>query len=436
MSTSVAASVVIFLITYFGLINRRIDRTISVLAGAIAMVIVGTYMNFYSQELAIDAIDFNTIGLLLGMMMIVGILGETGFFQYVAIKTAKLSKGSYYRLLALFILVTAFTSAFLDNVTTILLMAPVTITIAKDLDINPTPFLFSEVIASNIGGTATLIGDPPNIMIASAAGLYFTQFIIYIAPIILIVLFVVLLLFELLFKDMLEKDMEHFKNVIDLDESRSIVDWVLLKKTMLVLLFTLFLFSIHHILKLDLWVVAMTGASILLLITLSDPEDALKHVHWSTLIFFMGLFVLIGGLVHAGVIDIIAHNIDVASGNNLFLGLFIVVMVSGAFAIVIGNIPAAIMLIPAVASFIDISGLGIGYPVNPLWWGLALGTCLGGNGALTSSPANLIAANISERMGYPISFREYIRLALPITILSLFLSFFLLYGFYVVLLKP
>ncbi len=436
MSISIIASIIIFVITYIGVVSKKIDRTIAVISGATAMIIFGTYLNFYTQNRALSSIDFNTIGLLLGMMIMVGVLGETGFFQYLAIKTAKLSKGNYYRLLALFVLITAITSAFLDNVTTILLMVPVTINIAKELNINPTPLIISGIIASNIGGTATLVGDPPNIMIGSAGGISFSQFILYLAPIVLIILLCILLVFELIFKDMLEKDMDNFNKVTTLNENRYIVDWPLLKKTSFVLVVTLTLFSVHHILGLDPWVVSITGAGLLLLLTLPDPEDALRHVHWTTLMFFVGLFVLIGGLDSAGVIEAAALGMESVTGNNLALGLFLIIMISGTLAMVVGNIPAAVMMIPAVGTLIEFSGLGMGYPVNPLWWALALGTCLGGNGTLISAPANLIAANISERMGHHISFREYTRIALPITLLTLLLSFTLLYVFYIVLLAP
>ncbi|MFO8109349.1 MAG: ArsB/NhaD family transporter [Thermoplasmata archaeon] len=436
MSTAVIISILIFTLTYIGIIHRRVDRAVAAVSGAVAMILAGTYFKFYSQQRALEAIDFNTIGLLMGMMILVGVLGETGFFKYVAIKTAKLSKGSYYRLFAFFVLITALTSAFLDNVTTILLMVPITITIAKDLNVNPTPFIISEVMASNIGGTATLIGDPPNIMIGSSANINFTQFLLYLAPIVLIVLFVVLLLFEIIFKDMLDGDMNEFKKIMTLDENQSIVDWRLLKKTALVLLVTMILFLVHHILGLDPWMVAITGASLLLLLTLSDMEKTLNHVHWTTLIFFLGLFIIIGGLISAGVIDLIANRMVSVSENSLVFSLFMVIMIGGGLAIAVGNIPASVMLIPAVASFIEISGLGAGYPVNPLWWALALGTCFGGNGTLISAPTNLIAVNMSEKMGYPISFRNYARIGLPITLFILLLSFFLLYGFYVVLLGP
>ncbi|MFW5927652.1 MAG: SLC13 family permease [Thermoplasmatota archaeon] len=434
MKASVVGSLLIFFLTYYGIINRRIHRTVAAMSGAISMIFLGHWMGFYDANHAIDYIDFNTIGLLLGMMIIVGMLGDTGFFKYISIKIAKFSKGSFYRLLALLFLVTAFTSAFLDNVTTILLMVPITISISKELGINPVPFLMAEVISSNIGGTMTLIGDPPNIMIGSAANIHFIQFIIYLAPIVIIVLFIILLVFELFYHDLLNKEMINFDRICKMEPDSTITDYNLFIKTVFVLLITIILFTFHHILGLEPWVVAVMGASVLLLLTLTDPEQALKHVHWETLLFFMGLFIVIGGLHSAGVIEVIALEIEAISGQDLVLSLFIILMISGIFAIAMGNIPAAIILIPVVGIYISHTGVGSGFLINPLWWALSLGTCFGGNGTLLSAPANLVISNISGKMGVPISFWNYAKTALPLTFFSLILSFVFLWLFYIVLL--
>ncbi|MFP3872508.1 MAG: SLC13 family permease [Candidatus Natronoplasma sp.] len=433
VSIKILAALAIFGLTYIGIVSNRISRTVAVMVGALSMILLGHSMGFYDQTVALDYIDFNTIGLLLGMMMLVGMLGDSGFFGYLAVKTAKLSNGSYYRLLTLFILVTGFASAFLDNITTVLLMVPVTITIAEELEITPVPFVIGEGIAAHIGGTATLVGDPPNILIGSQAGISFVQFLIYLGPIVLIVLFSTLLVFELMFRNILNKDMMNFDNVIEMDENEEIKDWSMFKKAIISLLFTMVLFTIHHVIGIDPWVVAMLGASVLLLLSFTEPKKALAHVHWSTLLFLVGLFILVGGLDAAGVIDIIARGVASASGGNLTMALFMVMLVSGIFSIVVGNIPAAITLIPAIGTFIELSGLGRGYVVNPMWWALSLGVCLGSNGTLISGPANLMIANISEGKGYPISFRDFTKISLPVTIFSLVLSFVLLWFFYVVL---
>ncbi|MEF8832466.1 MAG: ArsB/NhaD family transporter [Candidatus Thermoplasmatota archaeon] len=433
MSIPIILSIAIFVITYIGIISNRINRTVAVMVGALLMIVLGHALGFYNQELALDYVDFNTIGLLMGMMMLVGMLGDSGFFGYLAIKTAKMSNGSYYRLLTLFILVTGFASAFLDNITTVLLMVPVTITIAEELEITPVPFVIGEGIAAHIGGTATLIGDPPNILIGSQAGINFVQFLIYLGPIVLIVLFTTLLIFELMFRDILKGEMTNFDKIVEMDEEDRIKDWSLFKKSIISLLFTMVLFTIHHILGIDPWVVAMLGASLLLLLSFTEPKNAIAHVHWSTLLFLVGLFILVGGLDSAGVIELIAQGVASASSGSLLMALFMVMLVSGTFSIVVGNIPATITLIPAIGTFIELSGLGTGYVVNPMWWALSLAVCLGSNGTLISGPANLMLSNLSESKGYPISFKEFTKISLPITIFSLVLSFILLWFFFIVL---
>lgn len=434
MTAVVIGAIIIFVLSYYGIVSKRIHRTIAALAGAVGMLLFGHALGFYDTHAAIDYIDFNTIGLLLGMMILVGLLGETGFFKYVAIKTAKASEGSYYRLLAFFVLVTAFTSAFLDNVTTILLIAPVTITIAKEMEINPIPFLMVNIVSANIGGTATLIGDPPNVIISSATGINFNEFLLYLAPIVIIILFVILLAFELIYKDVVESDIENFSKISKLDEKGAITNKPLLNKALLVLLITIILFLFHHIIGIEPWLVAITGASLLLLLSLPDPEEALQHVHWTTLLFFASKFILIGGLDKAGIIRMIGFGMVNAAGGSIVLSLFIVLMVAGLSAILIGNIPAVIALIPAIEIFISQSQMFEGFAVNPLWWALSLGVCLGGNGTLISSHTNMIVSSISGKMGYPLSYWKYTKTGLPITILSLFSAFFLLVLFFVVIL--
>ncbi len=433
MSSAMIGSVIIFGLTFYGILSRRINRTIAVMMGAVAMVFFGHWLGFYEPSIALDYIDFNTIGLLLGMMILVGVLGETGFFKFLAIKTARFSKGSYYRLLAFFVLVTAFTSAFLDNVTTVLLMAPITITITDELDIDPIPFLIAGIISSNIGGAATLVGDPPNMVIGSLVGINFNAFILYLAPIVIIILFSVLLVFEIIFEDTLDRDSENFRRITEMDEKASITDKDLFYKSMIALSITIFLFTIHHIIGIEPWLVAMTGASIVLFLSFTSPERPLKHVHWATLLFFAGKFILVGGLDRAGVLRIVGSSMATASGGYPVLGLFVLLMVSGIFAMLVGNIPSVIALIPAVNVFIQQTQFFVEYPINPLWWALSLGVCLGGSGTLVGAHANLMVSSISEKMGHPLSFVNYTKTALPITIFSLLLSFFLLWAFFVVL---
>ncbi len=418
-------------VTLFMIMSKRIDRTIGAVVGAIIMLLVGTEMGFYSQEAAIEAVDFNTIGLLLGMMIIVGIMGDSGIFKYVAYKAAQASKGSYYRLLVFFMGVTALSSAFLDNVTTILLMAPITFSIAGTLSIDPKPFLMTEVMASNIGGTATLIGDPPNVMIGSAANISFTQFIIYLGPMIAIIFMVILLYFEIIYEDHLDIEMEKFEEIKEVNPKEKIKDYTLLKKSLFVFSITIVLFFLHHTLHLEPWAVAITGAGLLLLLTFSDPEEALSKVEWSSLLFFVGFFMVIGGVEASGGIGIITDGIQYLGGNSLFRTALVIMWLSAFLSMVIDNIPITMALIAAIGGIIANHPMGGGaYVVNPLWWALSLGACLGGNGTQIGASANIVLSGISEKKGHSISFVEFTKIGLPVAVISLTLASIMLWVFF------
>ena len=301
-ASATAIPITIFLVIYGIIISEKINRTAISLFGAIVMIILG----ILNQEQAIEHIDFNTIGLLVGMMIIVNILKRTGVFEYLAIRAAKKAKGDPWKILVLFAIITAFSSAFLDNVTTILLIVPVTLVITDTLDTNPIPFMFTEILIANIGGTATLIGDPPNIMIGSATGLGFVDFIVNLAPVIIVISVATLFLLKLIYKDFLKATDENKQKIMKMDESITIKDKLLLKKSLIVLFLTILGFMVHAQFHLESATVALGGAALLLVISKIDPEEILFEVEWTTIFFFMGLFILVGSLVEVGVIDNLA----------------------------------------------------------------------------------------------------------------------------------
>ncbi len=418
-------SLSILIVTYLMVVSERINRTIAAVLGGVMMIVIGLGMGFFDQAEALQAIDLKTIGLLFGMMILVGIMGESGIFEYLAYKTAQNSKGSYYRLLALFMLITALCSAFLDNVTTILLMIPITFTIADKLNIDPKPFLFAEVMASNIGGTATLIGDPPNIMIGSAANITFLQFMIYLGPMVVIVLLTIMLYFELIYKDKLERDMKNFDEIKDVDPRSMIKDPLLAKKSIFVFTLVIILFLLHHTLHLEPWTVAITGATLLMALTFSDPEEAVSHVEWPTLLFFVGFFIVIGGVEASGGIELIANALVYLGGSDPLRTALIVMWTAALLSMVIDNIPITMALISAIQGI----SVGAGFAINPLWWALSLGACLGGNGTMVGAAANVVMVGISDKKGKPIDFKEFTKIGLPVAFISLILSSIMLYAF-------
>ncbi len=406
------ASIVIFIITYVMIIWEKIHRMVVAMAGGIVMLLLG----FLSQETAIkDDIDFNTLGLLIGMMILVTITRRTGVFEAVAIWAANVTKGYPLRLLALLSLITAVASAFLDNVTTVLLIVPVTITLTDKLQINPLPFLISEIIASNIGGTATLIGDPPNIMIGSATGLSFNAFIYNLAPISLLVLLVTIVLLLFLYRKELQVEEEHRLSVLKLNCREAIHDQALLKKSLFVLSLTIIGFALHGFLHLESATIAIAGAMLLMLISKEEPEEILLNVEWPTIFFFIGLFVLVGGLKATGVIKELAHwSLTLTQGQVLETSL-LVLWLSAIASAFIDNIPFVATMIPMLQEMGQLSGMNL----EPVWWSLALGACLGGNGTLIGASANVIVAGIAEKNGISITFRKFFKVAFPLMILSI-----------------
>lgn len=422
-ASATAIPITIFLVIYGIIISERINRTAISLFGAIVMIVIG----IINQEQAIEHIDFNTIGLLVGMMIIVNILKRTGVFEYLAIRAAKKAKGDPWKILVLFAIITALSSAFLDNVTTILLIVPVTLVITDTLDTNPIPFMFTEILIANIGGTATLIGDPPNIMIGSATGLGFVDFLVNLAPVVIVISFVVLFLLKLIYKDFLKAKDENKQKIMKMDESITIKDTLLLKKSLIVLFITILGFMVHAQFHLESATVALGGAALLLVISKIDPEEILFEVEWTTIFFFMGLFILVGSLVEVGVIDNLAKKMLELTKGNLFVTTLTILWVSAIASAFLDNIPFVATMIPLIKAMTASGQLD----ANPLWWALALGACLGGNGTIIGASANVIVTGIMAKEGRPVSFMSFMRIGFPMMIVSIIISTIYLILFYV-----
>lgn len=421
-NTNFLPAIIIFLVAYGIIISEKLNRTVVALLGAVAMVV----FHILSQEEAFHVIDFNTIGLLVGMMTIVNILKRTGIFQYIAIKTAKLSKGSPWKIMLYFAVVTAVASALLDNVTTILLIAPVTFVITETLGLSPVPFLITEVLTANIGGTATLIGDPPNIMIGGATNLSFMDFLINLGPVVAIIFVVVLILLKFIYGSQLKISEENKAKISEFDESKTITDPVLLKKSGIVLLATIIGFAIHQAFGLESATVALLGAAILLLIGKVDVEEILTEVEWPTIFFFMGLFIMVGALEEIGVIEVLANQLLTLTHNDPFITTMLILWVSAIASAFLDNIPFVATMIPLIHS-IGASGMD----TTALWWALALGACLGGNGSVVGATANVIVSGMLHKKGYKLTFGDFLKIGFPLMLVSVVISMIYLIIFYV-----
>ncbi|MBD5585993.1 ArsB/NhaD family transporter [Clostridium botulinum] len=402
---------IIFIIVYALIISEKVNRVVASLGGAAIMLI----LKLITQEKAFLKIDFNTIGLLVGMMIIVNITKRTGVFEYIAIKAAKFSKGNPIKILILFSVITAVLSGVLDNVTTVLLIVPVTLVITKTLEIDPIPFLMCEIFASNIGGTATLIGDPPNLMIGSAAGLSFLDFVKNLAPVVIIILTVTLLGIRQLYKNSMKTSEEDKKKIMALDESKAIRDMSLMKKCLTVLFLTLIGFLTHSYLGFESATIAIAGSAILLAISKVEPDEILQETEWGTIFFFIGLFIMTGVLEDVGIMEVLAQKtMSLTKGNLVMTGIF-VLWISAIASAFIDNIPFVATMIPLIKAMGTMGGMDI----VPLWWALSLGACLGGNGTMIGASANLVVIGIAEKSGYKISFKDYFKLGFPVMLVSI-----------------
>lgn len=414
MENQLIIAIGVFVVTYLLIMSEKVNRTAVAMVGALLMVI----LNIEAQERAIHYIDFNTIGLLIGMMIIVNIMKKSGIFQYVAIKAAKIAKGDPWKILLYFALITGIASAFLDNVTTVLLIVPVTLVLTDTLELNPIPFLVPEILIANIGGTATLIGDPPNIMIGSATGLGFMDFLINLGPVVVIIFIFTMVAFKYGYRIHYRASDENKRKVMKMNEKLAIKDPVLMNKSIIVLIFTIIGFILHQYLGYESATIALFAASILLLISKVDVEDILFEIEWTTIFFFVSLFILVGALEEVGVMQYLASQLLEVTKGNMVLTMMVILWVSAIASSFLDNIPFVATMIPLIKSYGVMSGLD----VTPLWWSLALGACLGGNGTLIGASANVIVSGLLQRHGHKISFGYYLKIGFPLMIISIIIS--------------
>jgi Na+/H+ antiporter NhaD/arsenite permease-like protein len=418
-------AVTVLVITYAVIISEKLNRSIIALLGAGGMILVGVL----NQEEAIKGVDFNTIALLTGMMVLVAISRKSGMFEYLAVWSAKKAKAEPWAILLLLSITTAVLSAFLDNVTTVLLIAPVTLVIARELKVAPYPFLFAEIFASNIGGTATLIGDPPNIIIGSQVGLSFNDFVLNLTPVVIVVLAVQVLATHLIWGRKMGTTPDAQARVMALSEMDTIKDWRLLRYSLAVIIGVLVAFVLARFIHMEPGTIAMFGAAVLLLLDnikhhaeyqTENVQRTLAEVDWITIFFFIGLFMVVHGLEVTGFLKMLADGLLELTGGDFALTAFVILWMSAILSAIVDNIPFVATMIPLVKAMAP----AFGGPENlmPLWWSLSLGACFGGNGTLIGASANLTVAGIAERNGVRFRFWEYTMLAFPLMLISIAIS--------------
>ena len=409
MTAAAVLSVIIFLGSLILIFTEKLHRSITAIAGGALMVAVGSLLGFYTEEAALASVDFNTLGLLLGMMTLVAMLEPTGFFQYLAVLAARASRGKPVRLFVLLGSITTVLSMFLDNVTTVVLIAPVTILITEILGLNPIPYLMAEALLSDTGGVATLVGDPPNVLIGSAAGLSFNDFLIYSLPIVAVAWAGALLLLRILFHRELSKRPRSPRAVMKLNPVESLDDPLTARRILIVLCAAILFFFLHNALHISPSFVALGAAAIALVWVRPDINEVFRRVEWSVLIFFTSLFVMVGGLEAAGVLDAIVLLLEKASAlPPIWFGIGLIWLVA-VLSAVVDNVPITIALIPVI------QGLGeAGMNIEPLWWALAFGAGFGGNGTIIGSTANIIVVSLSEKTRTPITSKLWNRRGLPV----------------------
>ena len=413
MTASQIIALAIFVAVIAVIVSEKLHRAACALIGAMLLVLIG----ILEPAEALGYIDFNTIGVLIGMMMFVAVVKNSGIFEYLAVKAAKIAKGDPWRIMVYFMIITALLSAFLDNVTTVLLIGPMTFSICKTLELNPVPYLLTQIISSNVGGTSTLIGDPPNIMLGSAADISFLQFCIYDGPIVVIVMAATILSFRIMYKKGLTVTPEKMELIMQMDERAEIRNHALFRKSIVMIILVASAFILHDTLGLKTSIIALSCAALMIMIGRQDVEETVHDVEWPTIVFFAFLFIVVGGLEKVGLIHMLATAMMEATGTHYVILMLVLLWVSALCSAVLDNIPFVATLIPLIQQMQE-----AGLDVWPLWWAVSIGACFGGNGTIIGASANVVLTGISNRRGYPVTFMDYLKVGLPMMLLSIVLA--------------
>ena len=413
MTVTQIIAMAIFVAVIAVIVSEKLHRAACALIGAVLLILIG----ILNPAEALGYIDFNTIGVLIGMMMFVAVVKNSGIFEYLAVKAARLAKGDPWKIMVDFMIITAVLSAFLDNVTTVLLIGPMTFSICKTLELNPVPYLLTQIISSNLGGTSTLIGDPPNIMIGSAADITFLQFCIYDGPIVVIVMIASIIGFRFIYRKGLSVTPEKMELIMQMDEKSEIRDHALFIKSIVMICLVAIAFILHDTLGLKTSIIALSCAALMILIGKQDVEETVHDVEWPTIVFFTFLFIVVGGLEKVGLIHMLAVTMMNATGTHYVILMLVLLWVSALCSAVLDNIPFVATLIPLIQQMQD-----AGLDVWPLWWAVSIGACFGGNGTIIGASANVVLTGIANRKGYPITFMDYLKIGLPMMLLSIVLA--------------
>ena len=413
MTATQIIALAIFVAVIAVIVSEKLHRAACALIGAMLLVLIG----ILEPKEALGFIDFNTIGVLIGMMMFVAVVKNSGLFEYLAVKSAKIAKGNPWRIMIAFMIITAVLSAFLDNVTTVLLIGPMTFSICQKLELNPVPYLMTQIISSNVGGTATLIGDPPNIMLGSAADISFLQFVLYDGPIVVITMVATIFAFKFIYKKGLSVSPEKMELIMQMNEGEMIKDRVLFIKSVIMIFLVALAFLLHDTLELKTSIIALSCAALMIMIGGQDVEETVHDVEWPTIVFFAFLFIVVGGLEKVGLIHMLAETLINATGTHYVVLMIVILWVSAICSAVLDNIPFVATLIPLILTM-EAEGID----VWPLWWAVSIGACFGGNGTIIGASANVVLTGIAGRRGYPITFVQFLKIGAPMMLLSIVLA--------------